>query len=89
MYEKSAAYYDAIYHAMSEDYAAEAARVHDLIQSNKGSAGNRLLEVACGMGGPVQYLKESYDVEGIDISPGMLKIDRVRATPMFASTSPT
>ena len=50
MYQKSAAYYDAIYRAMGKDYAAEAGRVHDLIQGGKLSTGDRLLDVACGTG---------------------------------------
>jgi SAM-dependent methyltransferase len=78
MFRKSAVYYDAIYRAMGKDYAAEAARVHDLIQGRKQSAGHRLLDVACGTGGHVQYLKERYDVDGLDSSPEMLGIARSR-----------
>jgi ubiquinone/menaquinone biosynthesis C-methylase UbiE len=78
MFEVSASYYDAIYRAAGKDYAAEADRVHEIVQSNRRSSGRRLLDVACGTGGHVQYLKRHYDIEGVDLSAEMLEIARRR-----------
>ena len=78
MYDRSAAYYDAIYGAVGNDYAADADRVHATIVARKQSQGHRLLDVACGTGGHVEYLKQHYEVEGVDISPAMLEIARQR-----------
>jgi SAM-dependent methyltransferase len=76
MYAKSAEIYDAIYEAIGKDYAEEAERLHQLIQEHKRSSGNALLDVACGTGGHLEHLKRWYDVEGLDISPEMLKVAR-------------
>src|SRR5689334_13930010 len=77
-YEKQAAYYDAIYAAQGKDYAAEAAKVHAVIQAAKQTAGNDLLDVACGTGGHLQYLKDWYSVEGLDMDANMLDVARRR-----------
>jgi hypothetical protein len=47
MFSRSAKFYNAIYSSMGKDHAAEAYKVHDIIQKHKKSAGNTLLEVAC------------------------------------------
>lgn len=78
MYDRSAAFYDAIYRAAGLDYAADADRVHGIIQAHKRSAGSRLLDVACGTGRHDEYLKRHYTVEGVDLSPDMLAIARER-----------
>jgi ubiquinone/menaquinone biosynthesis C-methylase UbiE len=78
MFDTSAAYYDAIYRAAGKDYAAEAARVHEIVQRSTRGAGRRLLDVACGTGGHVEHLKQWYAVEGVDLSPEMLEIARSR-----------
>ncbi len=39
----------------------------------KKSAGNALLDVACGTGKHLLYLKPRYGVEGLDIDSHMLK----------------
>ena len=46
MFKKSTAFNDAIYSAMGKDYALEAQHLQQLIQKNKLSQGNRLLDVA-------------------------------------------
>jgi len=78
MYAKSAEVYDAIYDSLGKDYAGEAEKLHKLIREYKRSPGNRLLDVACGTGRHLEHLKRWYDLEGLDLSPEMLKVARRR-----------
>lgn len=73
-YSKLAKYYDLIY--ASKNYKHEAQRLHELIQRYKTSAGNNLLDVACGTGSHIKYLKVNYETMGFDISEEMLAIAR-------------
>ena len=74
MYKRLADYYDEIYHF--KNYQKEAEKIETLIQLHKKSAGNRLLDVACGTGNHIGYLKQHYIVEGLDSSADMLRIAR-------------
>ncbi|HEY4822715.1 MAG TPA: class I SAM-dependent methyltransferase [Candidatus Bathyarchaeia archaeon] len=74
MYQKSAVYYDAIY--SFKNYQKEADKIHQLIQQHKRSSGRTLLDVACGTGGHLAFLRQHYEVEGLDVNPDMLKIAR-------------
>ncbi len=74
MYRKLANYYDEIYHF--KNYQKEAETIETLIQQHKKSPGSRLLDVACGTGNHIAYLKQHYSVEGLDFSPEMLSIAR-------------
>jgi ubiquinone/menaquinone biosynthesis C-methylase UbiE len=76
MFSRSAKFYNAIYSSMGKDHAAEAYKVHDIIQKHKKSAGNTLLEVACGTGIHASVLREFYQVEGLDLDPEMLAVAR-------------
>ncbi len=76
-YAASASVYDAIYEAM-KDYHAEADRLHVLIESHKRTQGSSLLDIACGTGLHDQYLRDRYQVEGLDVSEAMLAIARTR-----------
>ena len=76
MYQDLAEYYDEIY--SYKDYAAEAEKVVSLIKNNLKSEGNKLLDVACGTGKHIEYLKQHYDVTGVDISNKMLDLAKVR-----------
>lgn len=76
MYTQSAHLYDAIY--ATKDYAGEAQKIHALIQQRKHSAGNALLDVACGTGRHLEHLREHYSVEGLDREPNLLAIARER-----------
>ncbi len=76
MFYKSADLYDTIYLNMGKDYAAEADKVHGLIQQYKQTAGNLLLDVACGTGLHIGYLRKRYQIEGLDLDEGMLKVAR-------------
>jgi ubiquinone/menaquinone biosynthesis C-methylase UbiE len=74
MFSKTAQYYDRIY--AFKDYQAEADRLTTIIEENLRSDGRRLLDVACGTGGHIAYLKERFQVEGLDISQEFLEIAR-------------
>ncbi|MBI2009356.1 class I SAM-dependent methyltransferase [Candidatus Saccharibacteria bacterium] len=76
MYQDLAEYYDEIY--SYKDYATEAEKVVSLIKNNLKSGGNKLLDVACGTGKHIEYLKQHYDVTGVDISNKMLGLAKVR-----------
>jgi SAM-dependent methyltransferase len=74
MYRESVRYYDEIY--SYKNYKKEAEKIHRIIRKYKTSVGNSLLDVACGTGNHMQYLKRNYQVEGLDINPEMLRIAR-------------
>ena len=69
-------YYDKIY--SFKDYEQEARQIAHIVEKNLHSAGRRLLDVACGTGKHIEYLKDKFEVEGLDISRDMLDIARVR-----------
>ncbi|MCX5848717.1 MAG: class I SAM-dependent methyltransferase [Deltaproteobacteria bacterium] len=75
MFEKSAKYYDALYHFKNYDEASE--KLQTLIQQNNPNA-KSLLDVACGTGKHLEYLRKNYLVEGFDLNPDLLEIARVR-----------
>ena len=78
MYARSAQFYDPLYRAMGKDYGAEARAVHALIEARKRSAGNALLDAACGTGLHLAHLRDWYDCEGIDVDRAMLSIASTR-----------
>ena len=71
MFTRSARFYDAIY--SFKDYATETAKVDALIKERNPSA-RTLLDVACGTGKHLEYLRERYEVEGLDLDPTLLAI---------------
>ena len=75
-FSKSAQFYDAIY--SWKDYASEAAKLHALIEQYKRSPGISLLDVACGTGAHIPFLREHYAIEGLDLSEEMLVVARQR-----------
>jgi SAM-dependent methyltransferase len=76
LFKDLARFYDQLYSWVN--YKEQAQSIDGLIKKFKKSGGNRLLEVACGTGKLVQYLKGEYSVTATDISPEMLKIARAR-----------
>jgi SAM-dependent methyltransferase len=72
MFSKTAQYYDIIY--SQKDYQAEVEKLVSFISEHRPPAGGRLLDVACGTGHHLQYLKEHFDVEGLDLDPKLLDI---------------
>ena len=76
MFTKSAPFYDVIY--SFKDYQAEAQHLLDIISKHLQSGGKHLLDVACGTGKHLEYLKEAYEVEGLDLSLELLDIAQER-----------
>jgi SAM-dependent methyltransferase len=76
MFSRSADIYDAVYLGMGKDYAAESSKVHAFIRRFKRSPGDDLLDVACGTGGHIGWLRQWYKVRGLDADEGMLRIAR-------------
>lgn len=78
MYTRSAAIYDAIYHAMGKDYEGETRKLEALIREHQRFAGNCLLDVGCGTGAHIAYLRGKFRVEGLDSSAEMLALARAK-----------
>ena len=74
LYSDFAKYYDLIYEW--KDYKKESETVHKLVKKFKKSTGNKLLDIACGTGNHIQFLKKHYRITGIDLNGQMLKIAR-------------
>ena len=77
MFRDSARLYDLLYEAMGKDYESEARVLDDLIQAARPGASS-LLDVACGTGAHLEYLRSRYEVVGLDIEPAMLAQARTR-----------
>ena len=75
-YSLSASVYDLIYEW--KDYAREANLLRWIIAAKKRSAGNTLLDVACGTGRHLAELKRDFTVEGMDLSEDLLAIAKQR-----------
>ncbi len=73
MFTLSAHLYDKIYLTRGKDYEADAQSVHELVKANLKSGGNTLLDVACGTGIHLNYLKDYFDCEGLDLDEKMLE----------------
>jgi SAM-dependent methyltransferase len=77
-YKKIAPFYDYIFAAWGKDYAGESKRIHRIIQKNKKSLGNTLLDLGCGTGEHIRYLQDHYAVSGLDISKEMIEIAKIK-----------
>ena len=77
LYEELAPYYDQIYHW--KDYRKEASKIRALIHDFQLSTGKDLLDVACGTGRHLSYLRRYFDCMGIDASEKMLRLARENA----------
>lgn len=75
-YSLSASVYDLIYEW--KDYARETNLLRWIIAAKKRSAGNTLLDVACGTGRHLAELKRDFTVEGMDLSEDLLAIAKQR-----------
>ncbi|MFX1482814.1 MAG: class I SAM-dependent DNA methyltransferase [Promethearchaeota archaeon] len=73
-YSQLAQYYDDIYTEL--DYEGAAHKIHALVQKYKTTQGNNLLDVACGTGAHILYLKDRYNPVGLDLSEEMLEVAR-------------
>nr|WP_276977578.1 class I SAM-dependent methyltransferase [Ferrimicrobium acidiphilum] len=74
LYEELAPYYNQIYHW--KDYRKEASKIRALIHDFQLSTGNDLLDVACGTGRHLSYLRRYFNCMGIDASKEMLRLAR-------------
>lgn len=74
LHNNLAKYYDKVY--SFRDYLDEAVRLQNLIIKYLESGGNSLLDVACGTGLHLRYLKDDFSCTGVDVSKSMLKIAR-------------
>lgn len=71
MFDQAPELYDLFYEW--KDYRAEAARIRDVAKDRHPGA-LTLLDVACGTGTHLSHLREWFDVEGLDLDPGLLSI---------------
>ena len=77
MYSNLAKYYDIIHSdATWKDYKGDSQKIHKVIQQYKKTQGNNLLDVACGTGNHIKYLKRQYNITGLDFHKEMLDIAR-------------
>ncbi len=72
MWAELAKYYDLLY--AWKPYEEESETIHDLIQKNKKTSGSEMLDVACGTGNHIQFLKNHYKITGTDLNKDMLKV---------------
>ncbi len=75
MFNRSAQWYDAFYAGL--DYEAEAERITELVHGRQPQA-RTLLDVACGTGRHLSFLRDSFDCEGVDIEPAMIEVAATR-----------
>lgn len=75
-YGISARYYDKMY--SFKDYRAEVRRLLSFIFRHRPVESGRLLDVACGTGRHLEFLSETFRVEGLDLSSVMLDAARLR-----------
>lgn len=76
VYSKGARYYDMLY--AGKDYAGEIQRLIPLLDIDPDPKSFALLDIACGTGLHIEYLKEHFRVEGLDICSELLDIARER-----------
>jgi ubiquinone/menaquinone biosynthesis C-methylase UbiE len=76
IYSKSAPWYDLIY--SFKDYAGEVDRLRAMLAARAWRPVRRLLDVACGTGEHLRFLKEFFEVEGIDLNEDMLAVARAK-----------
>lgn len=71
MFTETAELYDLFYDW--KDYAAESARIRELVASRVPNA-QTLLDVACGTGLHLEHLRAWYAVEGVDLDEGLVAV---------------
>jgi SAM-dependent methyltransferase len=77
VFTESAVFYDALY--AFKDYAAAADHVRRVI-SERVPGARSLLDVGCGTGRHLEFLRNHFDVQGVDVNPLMVEIARGKLT---------
>ena len=77
-YSKLVKYYDLLHD--EKDYRKEAEYFTKLILTYKTTKENKLLDLACGTGEHIKYLKQHFNCEGLDISEEMIFIAQQKNT---------
>jgi SAM-dependent methyltransferase len=76
MFDKSADIYDAIY--SWKDYEAESNGVREAFERHARRPVRDVLDVGCGTGAHMTYLRRHYNIVGLDLDPGLLEIARAK-----------
>ena len=76
VYSKAARYYDKLY--AGKDYKGEVQRLVALLDVDADQKTPTLLDVACGSGRHLEYLREYFHGEGLDLCPEFLETARER-----------
>jgi SAM-dependent methyltransferase len=71
VFDKSAELYDLFYDW--KDYRGEAEKVHQIVSARNPDA-RSLLDVACGTGAHLRYLRDWYEIEGLDLNEDLLRV---------------
>ena len=74
MFSRTQDLYDAVY--SWKDYPREARILRHEIARAGGADGASFLDVACGTGAHIPHLRFAYNIEGMDLDPGMLEVAR-------------
>jgi ubiquinone/menaquinone biosynthesis C-methylase UbiE len=74
MFAKTQDLYDAVY--SWKDYPREARVLREVITRAGIAEGASFLDVACGTGAHIPHLRFAYEIEAVDLDPGMLAIAR-------------
>lgn len=74
-FDTIAQYYDLMY-VNSDNYKQEVEKIVDIFKIYNKSGCNKLLDIACGTGGHTEFLKNHFNVTGIDLSSTMIEIAR-------------
>jgi|ERR1019366_6075570 SAM-dependent methyltransferase len=75
MFSISAEIYDAIY--SFKDYATESSKIRQLIEHERPGA-KSILDVACGTAEHAKYLSADFQIDGIDLEPGLIEVARAK-----------
>jgi SAM-dependent methyltransferase len=74
MFTKTQDLYDSVY--SWKDYPREARILRQVIAREGIAEGASFLDVACGTGAHIPHLRFVYEIEGMDLDPGMIEIAR-------------
>lgn len=74
MFSRTQDLYDAVY--SWKDYPREARVLREVIAREGISEGASFLDIACGTGAHIPHLRFAYEIEGLDLDPGMLGVAR-------------